>query len=87
MTAVGEEDPSVSKLVGMSEEGTSSLIPMETMPPTQASSTQQNGYSIPLGARVQGGGGYEDEEEESEDDGSEEESYVLCSCVCVVPLC
>ena len=62
------------KLVGMSEEGTSSLIPMETMPPTQGSSTQQNGYSIPLGTGVQGGGGYEEEEEESEDEGSDEES-------------
>lgn len=31
VTAIGEEDSNVSKLVEMSEEGTSSLVPMETL--------------------------------------------------------
>ena len=72
--AVGEEDASVSKLVEMTEERTSTLVPMETSQ-QQMLQDQQNG---PVGVATIGGvgevsmrqegAGYHEDDNSSEDD-------------------
>ena len=86
--AVGEEDSSVSKLVGISEEGTSALVPMETLPTHQdggevvggmASHNGLPGYSPPRerqDSEATLGVGEVVEEEELEEEDEEDESYV-----------
>ena len=62
---MGEEDPSVNKLVEMTEERTSTLVPMETAAATQQQlmQVQQNG---PVGSAE--GAGIHEDDNSSEDD-------------------
>lgn len=62
---MGEEDPSVNKLVEMAEERTSTLVPMETTPVTQQQlmQVQQNGPMV----GAEGVGLHEDDNSSEED--------------------
>ena len=76
--AVGEEDSSVSKLVEMTEERTSTLVPMETSQQQQILPDQQNGPVVTttigvgevVGVRPAGGEGvgFHEDDNSSEDD-------------------
>lgn len=67
--AIGEEDSNVSKLVEMSEESTSSLVPMETLT-NHRHNGAMGGYnsSTPSAPEAQEGGVEEDEPLSTEDD-------------------